>query len=131
MTDIIGVLGESTQVAVGTYTVYQVPTGKAAKGRLMFHGVAQNTSTVKFLVNGIPIAAPAAATGADNIFSSNAAMTENTTTTAPTGADDATVVAPTPIDYYLSAGDLVQMVIGVADFTSMNAQFVGAEVDVT
>lgn len=131
MTDIIGVLGESTNTAVGTYTAYTCPTGKAAKVRLMYHGVAANTATLEIKVNGMQVCKPAAASGADNMFSSIAALTENTSTTAPAGDADATTVAPAPAEYYLSAGDLVQYVIGVVNFASMSFQVVGSEIDVS
>ncbi len=131
MTNLIGALGENLSITQGTHTVYTVPSGKASKGKIMYLGVAANTSTLVLTVNGIAVASPAAAAGADHMFSSKAAMSENTSTTAPTAVDDATTVAPCPQEYFLSAGDTVTMTIGVADFASMNCQFVGTEIDVT
>ena len=36
MVDIIGVLGEATVATAATTTVYTVPSGKAAKGRIFY-----------------------------------------------------------------------------------------------
>ena len=132
MTNIIGVLGESTtaNTAVGSFTAYTVPTGKASKVKLMYHAVMANTGTLVISVNGIPIAAPAAATGVDNVFSSTVNMVENTTTTAPTGILPEVTVGNAPQEYFLSAGDLVTFTVGIVDLASMNMQVVGSEIDV-
>lgn len=131
MTDKIGVLGETTATAVGTATVYQVPSGKAAKGTFMYKGALANTGTIELKINGVTVMKPSAAAGAEIIFSSKSALYENTGSTEPDGAGDATTVAPAPQNFYLSAGDLVEMVVGVVSLTSMNCQFVGTEVDAT
>lgn len=132
-TDIIGVLGESSQVTVGTHTVYTCPTSKAAKVKLMYRAEMVNTATLAIKVNGITVAEPAAASGAEYFYSSKSALYEEmgTPTNAPTGDADATTVAPAPHEYYLSAGDTVQYVVGVVDITAMNFQVVGAEIDVS
>ncbi len=129
MTDKIGVLGEQTATAVGTQTVYTVPTGKSAKVKLMYRCLLANTGTIAIAVNGITVMAPAASGGAENAFSSLVDLYENTTSTAPTGAATNATVAPAPQEYYLSAGDTVTYTVGVVALTSGNFQVVGVEVD--
>ena len=131
MADKIGVLGETTATAVGTATIYQVPTGKAAKGKFFYKGTLANTGTVELKVNGVSVMKPSAASGAEIIFSSTDALYENTGATEPTGAASNTTVGNAPQEYYLSAGDLVELVVGVVSLTDSNFQFVGTEIDAT
>jgi plastocyanin len=131
MTDIIGVLGEATATAVGTHTAYTVPTGKAAKCKLMYKGKLANTGTISIQVNGVKVMAPAAAAGAEFIFSSLDALYENTGATDATGVSNATTVGQAPQEFYLSAGDTVTYTVGVVALTEMNFQVVGSEIDVT
>lgn len=132
MTDKIGVLGETTTVTAGTTTVYTVPTGKAARGRLMYRGASGVNSTISFAINGITLFVTGALTTGHVHYSSTALIYN--TQTAATGLDGSTLaktVMPFGYDYYLSAGDTVTMTIATADFGSVNAQFVGTEVGVT
>lgn len=132
MSDIIGVLGEASQLAIGTYTVYTCPAGKAAKGKLMYRAQAGagGASTLAAAMNGITIFTKGATTASHYIFSS-VARVMNTGAAAPTGADSSTTVGSAPEEYYLSAGDLVQYVVGGEALIAANFQFVGAEVDVS
>jgi hypothetical protein len=130
MTDRIGVLGEVSGTAVGTLTVYTVPTGKAARGKLMLRGQnAAGAATVEIIINNVTVAKTAALTASHYIWTSTSKMV-NTGATAPTGADADNTVAAAPQEYYLSAGDTVQVVIGTAAVNALTAQFVGTEIDV-
>ena len=131
MTDKIGVLGEKTDTAVGTYTVYTVPVSKAAKVKIMYSILTANTGTFKLTVNGIDIMVPPASSGAEWWFSGTAAMYEEmgTPTDKPDGIAAATTVAPGPVEYYLSAGDTITYTVGVVALTSGSVQVVGAELD--
>lgn len=133
MTDKIGVLGEATTSAVGTTTAYTVPSGKAAKCRIMYRiqsGSAASTTTVDIAVNGITVMTQAAMNVSTYVHSTKAQLNSGAVATAPTGSTDATTVAPAPIDYYLSAGDTVTYTIGTLGATAANVQVVGAEIDV-
>ncbi len=130
MTDKTGVLGSTTATAVGTATIYQCPASKAAKGSFFYRGTLANTGTFQLKVNGIVVAAPVAASGAEFFFSSTAALYENTGATAPDGIAAATTVGIAPEAYHLSAGDLVELVVGVVTLTASDFQFVGTEIDV-
>lgn len=130
MADIIGVLGEGTTTTVGTHNVYTCPSGKSAKVKIMWRNLMANTGTFKITVNGIDILTATAA-GAEHFFSSRSAMYDEmaTPTNEPDGAGDATVVAPGPVEYYLSAGDVISYTLGVVAATTVNVQVVGAELD--
>lgn len=132
MADDIGVLGESTSnTAVGTYTVYTVPAGKAARIKLFHRHLMASTGTLAFAINGITIATSAAATGADHYYSTSAKTIQDNGTTEPSGADADNTPAPSPYEYYLSAGDIVSFTVGVVATTSSNVQVVGSEIDVS
>ncbi len=130
MADKIGILGSSTTATAGTTTAYTVPTGKAAKVKIMFRGVAGTNSTIKFTVDGIEIFISGALTSGHYAYSSSDKML-NTGATVPGGTTDASTVAPGPKDYYLAAGDTITYTIGTADFSSFAVHIVGTEVDVT
>lgn len=130
MTDKIGVLGESSNVTQATHTAYTVPANKAARVKLMYRGVAGVNSTLKATINGIDAFLTAALTAGNVSHSTTAAMHNTQAASAIAGGTDATTVAPGPKEYYLAAGDSVTFTIGTADFTSMNFQVVGTEVDV-
>lgn len=132
MTDTIGVLGESTVAAVGTQNAYTVPSGKAARCRIMYRGASGTSSTLKFTVNGVDVFQSAALTAGHQHYSS-AALLYNTQTAAAVvdGTTEAKTVMPYERDYWLSAGDRIDYVIGTADFSSFKAMIVGTEVDVS
>ena len=132
MADIIGVLGESTSTTVATHTVYTVPSGKAARVSIMYRCQAGGggAGTLSFAVNGVTVWAKGATTASHYIYSTPSASMI-TGAAAPTGASNATTVAPGPEVYYLSAGDIVSFTIAGEAATAMNAQVVGAEVDAT
>jgi hypothetical protein len=131
MADNIGVLGSATNVTVGTHTAYTVPASKASKVKLMWQALMVNTATLAVTVNGIDIMTIAAASGAEYWFSNSTLMYDEmaTPTNKPDGIALTGVVAPGPIEYYLSAGDVVSYTVGVAAITTMNFQVVGAELD--
>lgn len=131
MTDKIGVLGEVTSGATGTQNVYTVPSGKAARGRIMYRGVSGTNSGLKLQVNGIDIFEKSSLTVAHVHYSSDALVyNSQTAASVVDGSTLAKTVMPFGYDYWLAAGDRIDAIISTADFSSFNAQFVGAEVDV-
>jgi len=129
MADIAGVLGEASSVAVGTYTAYTVPSGKNARVKIMYNGVAGASSTLAVIINGITIFTTAALTSTQIQYTSNAQMHNAVAAAGLTGATEALTCAPGPREYFLSAGDIVQYTIGTAAFSSMSFQVVGVEID--
>lgn len=131
MTDKIGVLGETTTVTAATTTVYTVPTGKAARGKIFFRGASGINSTLAITINGVIIFATGALNTGEVVFSTNDQMRALVTgATLVVGTSLATTPAPAPQVYFLSAGDTVTITIGTADFASISVQFVGTEIDV-
>lgn len=129
MTDIGGVLGSVTATAAATHTVYTVPTGKWAKGKLMLRGQnAAGAATVEGVMNGVTIFKSAGLTASHYFFTSSAQMFV-AQAGAPDGTTLANTVAPAPQEYYLDEGDTVLITIGVAAVTAMTAMFVGVECD--
>lgn len=130
MADIIGTLAESTSAVVGTVTLYTVPSGKAAKGRLMYRGVSGVNSTLSFTVNGVKLFQSAALTTGHIIYSTNALIFNDAATDATVnGSSAALTVNQAPFDYYLSEGETITYTIATNDFSSFKAVFVGTEVD--
>jgi hypothetical protein len=130
MSDLIGVLGQSAIPDLGTSTAYTVPSGKAAKVKLMYRGVAGANSVLTVTVNGIVIFTTAAL-AAGNVSHSTTLLEHNTqAASAVDGSSDAKTVAPGPKEYYLSAGDTVSYTIATLAFSAMNFQVVGVEIDV-
>jgi len=127
MADKIGVLGAASVVTVGTTTAYTVPSGKAAKCRIMYSGVAGSNSTLAAVINGITVFTTGALTSGQVSCSTKTEAHVANPTLDGNGTDS--VVAPAPYDFYLSEGDTVQYAIGAANFSSMNFQVVGVEVD--
>jgi hypothetical protein len=133
MTDKIGVLGEATTLTTGTTTVYTVPAGKAARGRIMWSGqshASNSTGDLTITVNGIAVAVVLNMTAARYLHSNSTLLVNPETAAAPTGATALLTVAPAPFMYFLSAADTVTYTIGTDDMVAMNIQFVGTEVDV-
>ena len=134
MSDKIGVLGEASTATVGTTVAYTVPAGKAAKCRIMYRmqgGSAASTTTFGVAVNGVNVMDQAAMNVNTYLYSNKSVLNATPQATVPTGSSDTTTVAPAPIDYYLSAGDVISFTIGGEAATAMNFQVVGAEVDAT
>lgn len=130
MADIIGVLGQSSTADLGTTVGYTVPSGKMAKVKLLYRGVAGSNSTLTITVNGIVILLTGALTAA-NISHTTTALEHNTqAASAIDGSTDAKCVAAGPKEYYLSEGDTISYTIGTAAFSAMNFQVVGVELDV-
>lgn len=132
MGDRIGVLGEASGTTVGTATVYTCPTGKMARGRVMFglQGNAGGASTIEWFINGLSIGKVAAMTASYYVFSiKGAGLRVAEQAAQPTGIAAALTVAPADPIYYLNEGDTVQYAVGGAALISMNAQFVGFEGD--
>lgn len=133
MADKIGVLGEATTATIGTTTVYTVPSGKAAKVKIMWLGLAgaDSLGDLAFTVNGILVASWLNLVTVEYFHSSTALLIEdNSITAAPTGASVALTVAPAPMEWYLSAGDTVSYTIATTAMNSINVQVVGTEIDV-
>lgn len=132
MSDNYGVLGaDTTVVAVGTNTIYTVPAGKSARVKIFFRLVAGNASTYGITINGVNIFTTTALT-TNNIHYSTASQAFNgaSSATQPGGSSPATTVQPFSVEYALSAGDLVQDVIGAQALVSKNVQVIGAEIDI-
>ena len=131
MTDKLAVLGQATQVTIGTHTVYTVGTGKSARVKFFFRGQAASggATVVAITVNNIEVARLSIT--ANNYVFSTATATIVQNATAPTGAAAATTVAPGAYEYFLDAGDIVSYTIATTDAQSMNFQVVGAEITVS
>jgi hypothetical protein len=133
MSDQIGVLGSATTATTGTTTAYTVPSGKAAKVKLMWAGeahAANSTGDLTITVNGLAVATILNMTAANFIFSSTVQLNEGVQAAAADGITPANTVAPAPAEYYLSAADTVTYTIATDDMVSMNMQVVGTEIDV-
>jgi hypothetical protein len=131
MSDVIGTLGSSTAAVVGTQTLYTCPSGKAAKGKIMYRGVCGVSSTLAFVVNGMKLFQSAALTTGHIIYSTTSLMFNDAATDgAVNGSSDALTVGIGPKEYYLSEGETITYIIATADFSSLKAVFVGTEVDV-
>lgn len=129
----IGVLGETTTVTASTIAVYTVPASKAAKVRLMWWISAPSTCRCQLVVNGATVFDD---TAGGNEFTASAAAVATPATgvvVAFTATDpiNATthVLSPLPVDYYLSAADVVQLIISGTDATAVRVQVVGVEDD--
>lgn len=131
MTDILGVLGESAVAAQGTTTVYTVPASKTARVRIQYRLTAGASTTFRLLINGCEIFRTGALT-VSNIYYSSNALVYNTgaNDAAVNGTTEALTCMPYQREWFMSAGDTVQYVIGTADCGSLNVQVVGAELDV-
>lgn len=127
--DIIGVLGQAQTAVVGTVTAYTCPSGKSARVKLMYRGVAGTNSTLKVAVNGIEVFQTAALTSGNVSHSTTALMHNTQVAGAIDGSADSKVVAPGPKEYFLSEGDTITYTIATNDFSSFNFQVVGTEVD--
>lgn len=133
MSDIIGVLGEASVATQATTTVYTVPSGKAAKVKIMWSGEAHasnSTGDLTITVNGIAVAIILNMTAANFIFSSTVQLNESVQAVAPDGITPANTVAPAPAEYYLNAADTITYTIGTDDMVAMKMQVVGTEIDV-
>lgn len=131
MTDKIGVLGESQISAVGTLTVYTVPSGKAARFKLFYRSKAGAGSGIALKVNGISLMEQSSVASGSAMYSSlsllyNLAASD----TAVNGTTEPLTCMPYQRDFFASAGDVVQMSISSAAMQESNVQVVGAEVDV-
>ena len=132
MADIIGVLGEASVATIATTTVYTVPSGKAAKVKIMWLGLAgaDSLGDLTITVNGIAVATLLNMVTVEYFHSSTAILIEDpSSTAAPSGLSVALTVAPAPPEYYLNAADTITYTIGTTAMGSMNMQVVGSEVD--
>lgn len=129
MTDLIGVLGETTATAIGVQTAYTTPAAKAAKGRIMAQGQAASggATVVTIRVNGMIVSSKSISagnyfwTGSDKMINSGAALPDGS------GADQ--IASPCAKDYYLSAADTVTVEFATNAAQSSRVCFVGTEVD--
>lgn len=135
MADKFGVLGTATGKTIGSWTVYTVPPGKAAKLKLFGSFQASGsvgTGTLIIEVGGIDVALTGAMTanfttytnGGAGLLSAPAAALQD-------GRTPGTTIQPAPPIYYLSEGQAVRYRVGVADIQNANLQAVGVEVDLT
>jgi len=132
MSDQIGVLGSATTATIATTTAYTVPSGKAAKVKLMWSGTAgaDSLGDLTITVNGIAVAVILNMTTAYYLHSNSTLLVNPETVAQPTGATALLTVAPAPFEYYLSAADTVTYTIATTDMAAMNMQVVGTEIDV-
>lgn len=133
MSDRIGVLGEATVATAATTTVYTVPSGKAARVKIMWAGASHAstaTGDLTITVNGINVAVILNMTAARFLHSNSTLLVNPETAAAPTGATALLTVAPAPFEYYLAAGDVVSYTIATLTMVAINVQVVGTEIDV-
>ena len=128
MADAIGVLDATAAVAVGTTIAYTVPAGHAAKVRVMFRGTAGTNSTLAVKINDMTVFTSAALTSGTISYSTYSIWHKNDAAASIVGSADASTIAPFQREYFLSAGDTVKMIIGTADFSAMDFQVVGTQV---
>jgi len=140
----IGILGESTTGTVGTTTVYTVPADKAARVRIMINmgggggtkqiaiqiGAESDQTVYAFILTaelefwtGARISSGDAYPKDIGIHAVNEGWADNTTTT------EKDLIAPLPIDYFLSTGDTVKYIITAATAGDMLFQVMGVEDD--
>jgi hypothetical protein len=129
MADILGALATAAVFTIGTTTVYTCPTGKTARVKIMYTGVAGVNSTLKVNVASMEVLNSGALTAGNRVRTDSTRMMGTGLPTADTGGSDTTTVAPGPKEYFLKAGDTVTYTIGTADFASMFMQVSGAELD--
>jgi hypothetical protein len=133
MADKIGVLGEATTATAATTTVYTVPSGKAAKVKIMWSGRSDASNAdgdLTITVNAIAVAIVLNMTADRYLHSNSTLMVNPETAAAPTGATALLTVAPAPFEYYLSAGDTVTYTVATRTMQALNVQVVGTEIDV-
>lgn len=141
----LGILGESTAYALGTTTVYTVPSDKAARIRWSVQSSGGGGATRYFAVQvGAPgsetvVAVELAAeyevwSGAlistATYFPKDIGLTDTNVSWGPnTSAAQKDLVAPLPVDWYLSTGDTVKFIITTVALEGMLFQVVGVEDD--
>ena len=114
-------------------TVYTVPSGKAAKVKIMWSGRSDASNAdgdLTITVNAIAVAIVLNMTADRYLHSNSTLMVNPETAAAPTGATALLTVAPAPFEYYLSAGDVVSYTVGTLTMQAINVQVVGTEIDV-
>ena len=132
MSDNFGVLGEATDVAVATKTVYTCPSGKRAKVKLQAIMQAAANSDVGIIVNGAEVARTGAMTVNHYCFTNGGAgLIRAPGANKPNGQSAAETVQPAPPIYYLNEGDTIQYTVVTAALLAMNFQVVGTEIDLT
>lgn len=135
MTDIIGVLGESTVATVATTVAYTVPVGKAAKVQVQCKVTAHGSnSTGDFLVqvNGVTVFSKLNLPATEIMWSNSiTALHDPSTSVDPDGSTPTLTCAPGPATYYLNAADTVSYTVGTDALVACSVQVVGTEIDVT
>ena len=134
MADIIGVLGEASATTSTTTTVYTVPSGKAAKFKIMWKCTASGSSDgdIEIKVNGITVGKKINIPANELQWSNSTTLIHDPSVTVePDGSTAALTCSPAPQEFYLSAADTLQYVITGTAFATMQMQAVGSEVDVT
>ncbi len=124
MSDKLGKLAQSTSTT--SATVYTVGAAKCAKHRLMWRATFAGGATFEIFVNETKIMTATTLTG--EYFSTFDTLITGPST--PSGASDATTVAPYEREYFSSTTDVVRFAISVGTCSAMSFQVVGAELDV-
>lgn len=138
----IGILGESTNAATGTVTVYAVPPDKAARVQIIFAAINNDSASEMGFSVGAPGSQLMAArtcpadvdywTGVANGTTSKAAdiaLIEGDFGGVLNYNADRGAILPLPVDFYLSTGDTVKTVIATSDFSEIIFQVIGVEDD--
>ncbi len=132
MTDKVGVLGSSQVSATGTNTAYTVPSGKGARFRVFFRGIAGNGSSLSMLVDSMEVFRQSGIASGTVVYSS-VSLPYNTgaSNASVDGTTEAKTAMPYGRDFWLAAAGLFQYSISSAAFQEIKVAAVGAEVDVT
>ena len=149
----IGILGESTQLTTGTVTVYTVPADKAARVRILYGVQAPSSSYAYDILVGMPgnersilhgnqtnsdidvwsgIVAKATPVPALSLTVDDNGMQAKDGGLGGTWASSAGVdyaVLPLAVDFFLSVGDTVRVIIGTNDLGDHVIQVHGVEDD--
>ena len=140
----IGILGETTSVAVSTITVYTVPADKAARVRILW-ACELTSSLCRY---GILVGTPGVERQIANNVAGNidfwSGMVDGTTIKsgdiavqrldAGTGSwiessEARGIFLPYPHDFYLSTGDTVRVIVGTNALADHLVQVIGVEDD--
>jgi len=129
--DKIGVLGKNDAKTIGAHLVYGPSPGKAARVRLFYHGVSNANSTLAIKVGGVLVMQTGNLQNNHRQYSTDTKMrVDQNAVTDVDGSVAEKTVTPYGYDYWLAPLDMIEYIIGGADFQEMRFLVVGVEVDV-